>query len=91
MSLSPEHVACRGHWVVMLQRGLEISTGCTGSGAPGMCRPGPDTTCVLTRATQHKLQYDLQNVPIYAGLKGAQERQSCKPRLAVTSVGPGAN
>ena len=47
------------------------------------------TAYVLSRATQHELQSDLQMAATFAGLGGAQGRPSCDPRLAAASAGPG--
>ncbi|KAF6114495.1 hypothetical protein HJG60_010487 [Phyllostomus discolor] len=49
-------------------------------------RPRSAGTCVLPRAYQHELQSNLQMAATCARLRGAQERPSCKIRLAATSA-----
>ena len=68
LSLPLECVACGGGWVVVLQRGLWLFTGCQVLGPPRRCRPKSVTVSVLFRATWHMLQSNLQLAGTCAGL-----------------------
>ena len=67
LSLTLKCVACEGGWVV-LQHGLKLSTGCTGSEVSVTSSVG---THVSPGATWHELQSNLQMAASSAGLGGA--------------------
>ena len=74
---------------MVFQCGLKPAATCTGSRASQAVQ-AKVSHCVLLGATGLELQSDLQMTAIFSGLGGAQERPSCKPRLATASAWPGA-
>ena len=56
--LSPPLECVAYGWVVLLQHGLQLSTGCTGCGASQEGQSKVSHACMLLGATTHKLQSD---------------------------------
>ena len=83
-----EDQLCRGR-VVVLQCGLWLFPGSTGSGFPGWCRPRLATTCVVPGATQHELQGYLQVAGNCVGLGGAPARHAVNQGLLLLVPGLG--
>ena len=76
--------------MVVLHCGCGFPLGVQALVPPERCRQRSATTCVLTGATWHKLQNDLQLTATCARFGGVQISPRCEPRLADVSAGPGA-
>ena len=76
---------------MVLQRDLQLSSGCIGSEASQKVKAKFSChLCPDLGTTKHELKSDLQVDATCVVLEGAQEKPSYKSRPATLSAGPGA-